>query len=73
MKKRPRDSAPASNNGRYASNSDRQVMDERGQHVVRRGYRGGLVGFHSRASFCASAICAGVISPAATSRFFTAF
>jgi hypothetical protein len=35
------------------------------------GYRGGCaVGFHSRASFCASAICAGVMHRAILSRLF---
>ena len=34
--------------------------------------RTGYWGFHSRASFCASAICAGVILAATLSRFLTA-
>ena len=51
------------------SNSDAR----RSAMMFKRTYRGAcLIGFHSRASFCASAICAGVMFPAALSRSFTA-
>jgi hypothetical protein len=45
----------------------------RTQAIGRASYRDGcVVGFHSRASFCASAICAGVISFEKISRLFAA-
>ena len=43
------------------------------QQIARRSRsRASYFGFHSRASFCASAICAGVIFAAALARFLVA-
>jgi hypothetical protein len=47
--------------------AERFGKPDSGLHQLDRSY---LLGFHSRASFCASAICAGVIMSANSSRRF---
>jgi hypothetical protein len=69
--RRPRERYPRNEVPAVSADADAAEVDRLGD--VTAGYQGCcVVGFHSRASFCASAICAGVMSRATKSRFFTA-